>query len=132
MDLSTSKYGRLKYTIKLADLVALGASLTGDIPLDSLPPGAVIQTVLIKASTAVVGVATGTAQLKFNGNLIGTAIDVKTVTGNAQILPIAAADVGSLTAANPLVATLTATTNNWNVATAGQIDVVINYHTLGV
>src|SRR2546430_17681307 len=52
---------------------SLGAVLAGDVALDSLPPGAVIQSLLAKASTAVAGgaIATAVIQLKLNGTLIG-------------------------------------------------------------
>ncbi len=131
MDLSTSRYGRLKYTIKLADIVALGAVLAGDIPLDNLPPGSVIHSYSIKASTAVAGpsIATAVAQLKMAANAIGGGtVNVFNTTG-APLLNTVLTGL-SMTAANALALTLTLTGANANVATAGQIDVVINYHVL--
>lgn len=132
MDLSTTKYGRLKYTVKLADIVALGAALTGDVALDNLPPAAVITRILIKASTAISGgsIATAVAQLKLNGTLIGGGtVNVFNTTGAIQLNTT---NPASLTAANALAVTLTTTVGNLNAATAGQVDVVIDYSTLGL
>jgi hypothetical protein len=132
MDLSTTKYGHLKYTVKLADIVALGANLSGDVALDSLPPGTVIHTILVKASTAISGgtIATAVAQLKLNGTLIGGGtVNVFNTTGAIQLNTT---NPASLTAANALAVTLTTTVGNLNAATAGQVDIVINYHTLGL
>ena len=132
MDVSTTKYGRTKYTIKLSDITAIGAALSGDIALDSLPPSSVIQSLEIKASTAVAGgaIATAVLQLKLNGTLIGGGtVNVFTTAGAIQLNTT---NPASLTAANALAATLTLTGANANAATAGQIDVVINYHTLAV
>jgi NADPH-dependent curcumin reductase CurA len=129
MDQSTSSYGRHKYTVKLADLTALGAALTGDITLDSLPPATYIHTVLIKATTAMVGVTAATAQLKLNGTLIGATCSVSATTGALQINTT---NPASLTAVNALVVGMVCTTTNWSTLTAGQFDVIINYHTLAV
>jgi hypothetical protein len=139
MDLSVSKYGHLKYTVKLADIVALGASLTGDVTLDTLPPGSVITAGMIHASTVVAGgtIATATAQLKINGNLIGpAAANVFTGAGAENTAGLFLAAVGTqigvslLGTAPVLKLALTTTTGNLNAATQGQIDVVINYMVL--
>ena len=131
MDLSTTRYGHLKYTIKLADIVALGANTSGDITTDTLPAGSVITSYLVKASTAVAGGSLSAATLKpkMNATAVGTAVNVFTTTG-AIILPTDAKE--SLTAAIPLKWTLALTGDNANAATAGQIDVVVNYHVLGL
>jgi len=138
MDLSTSKYGHLKYTVKLADIVGLGAALTGDITLDTLPPGVLIVGQYIKASTTVSGgaIATATARLKLNSTAIGTAaVNVFTGAGNdpanAVDVTVSGTAAGSLsTSANVLKLTLTTTTGNLNAATQGQIDVIVNYTVL--
>ena len=131
MDLATTRYGHLKYTIKLADIVALGAATAGDVTIDTLPPGSVITSYLIKASTAVSGgsISAITAKPKMNATAVGSTVNCFTTAG-AIILPTDAKE--SLTAAIPLKITLTTTSDNLNAATAGQIDVVINYHVLAI
>lgn len=140
MTQSTSKYGHLKYTVTLADIVALGAALTGDITLDTLPPGAVIHGASIHASTPVSGgtIATATAQLKMNSTLIGpAAANVFTGSGVENTAGLFLAAVGTqigvanLGTNNTLKLTLTTTTGNLNAATAGQIDVIVTYSVLG-
>lgn len=120
---SVSKYGHLKYTVSLADLVAAGAVLTFDFPLDSLPPGVVVYSSTVKASTALLGAATSVAQPKLGGSLIGASTDVKTTTGGVNNTVAA----GSLAAANALALTVTNTTNNLSALTAGSIDLILNY-----
>jgi hypothetical protein len=140
MTLSTSKYGHLKYTVLLADIVALGAALTGDIVLDTLPPGAVIHGASIHASTTVSGgtIATATAQLKLNTTLLGpAAANVFTGAGAENTAGLFLAAVGTqigvsnLGSANTLKLTLTTTVGNLNAATQGQIDVIVTYSVLG-
>ena len=126
MTTTISKYGRTKYTLSLADLVAGGAVLTFDFPLDILPPGVVIYSSMVKASTALVGAATSVAQPKLVTTLFGTSTDVKTTTG--AINNTAAS--GSLATTNALLLTVTNTTNNLSVLTAGSIDLIINYTSL--
>jgi hypothetical protein len=126
MTTSTSKYGRTKYTVSLSDLVAAGAVLTFDFPLDSLPPGAVVYSTMVKASTALLGAATSVAQPKLGGTLIGASTDVKATTGGINNTVA----VGSLTAASALALTVTNTTNNLSALTAGSIDLIINYTSL--
>jgi hypothetical protein len=131
MDLSTTKYGRLKYTIKLADIVALGAATSGDITLDTLPPGAVITRYFIKPSTSIAGgtISAVTARPKLNTTAIGAG------TTNAFTTTGAIDTTGgkdSLTGNNVLKLTLVSTGDNLNAATAGQIDVVIDYSVLGL
>ena len=124
--ISTSRYGHLKYSISAAELVALGATTTFDFPLDSLPPGAVIYSTMIKSAGVINAGTTGTAQFKFNGTLIGAAVDIKTITGlvNNTIAN------GSLSAANPLVMTVTTTNAFSTLTTGGPIEGVLNYSVL--
>jgi hypothetical protein len=140
MTLSTSKYGHLKYTLVLADIVGLGAALTGDITLDTLPPGAIIKAASIHASTVVAGgtIATATAQLKINSTLLGpAAANVFTGAGAENTAGLWQAAVGTmigvsnLGTANTLKVTLTTTTGNLNAATTGQIDIIVDYSVLG-
>lgn len=140
MTLSTSKYGHLKYTVQLADIVGLGAALTGDLTLDTLPPGALIRAASIHASTVVAGgtIATATAQLKVNSTLIGpAAANVFTGAGAENTAGLFQAAVGTgigvynLATNNTLKLTLTTTTGNLNAATTGQIDVIVDYVVLG-
>lgn len=140
MTVSTTKYGHLKYTVVLADIVALGAALTGDITLDTLPPGAVIRGYLIKSSAALTGgaIASATAQLKLNSTAVGAAAQsVFTVGAEVGALVnslTSGAQAGSptISSANVLKLTLTTTTGNLNAATSGQIDVVIDYSVLAL
>jgi hypothetical protein len=139
MTLSTSKYGHLKYTVVLADIVGLGAALTGDITLDTLPPGAFVKAAAIKATAALTGgsIATATAQLKINSTLLGpAATSVFTVAAEPAAALFQAAvgtmiGVSNLSSANTLKLTLTTTVGNLNAATSGQIDVVVDYSVLG-
>src|SRR5258708_942741 len=116
MNLSTSKYGHLKYTVTLADIVGLGAALTGDLTLDTLPPGSYIKAASIHASTVVAGgtIATATAQLKINSTLLGpAAANVFTGAGAENTAGLFQAAVGTmigvynLGTANTLKLTLT-------------------------
>jgi hypothetical protein len=132
---TTSKYGRQKYTIQLADIVNLGAALTGDVTLDTLPPGAVLKAVLIKASVAIAGgtIATATAQPKFAGTLVGSTTNVFAVAAEpANALQTLAGTVGTISSTNALAVTLTTTVGNLNAATAGQIDVEVDYSVLTI
>ena len=131
MNLSTTKYGHLKYTIVLADITSLGANTSGDLTLDTLPPGVVITSYFLKASTAVAGgsISAATARPKLNSTAIGGGTtNVFTTTGAIDTT----GGTQSLTASNVLKLTLTTTSDNLNAATAGQIDLVINYHVLGL
>lgn len=140
MTLSTTKYGHLKYTVVLSDIVALGAALTGDITLDTLPPGAALRGYLIKSSAALTGgaIATATAQLKLNSQLVGAAAQsVFTVGAEVGALVTnltngAQAGSPTISSANVLKVTLTTTTGNLNAATSGQIDIVVDYSALGL
>ena len=140
MDISTSKYGHLKYTVKLADLLALGASLTGDITLDTLPPGTVIHAGSIHASTVVAGgsISAATAQLKLNTTLLGpAAANVFTGAGAENTAGLFLAAVGTqigvsnLGSNSTLKLAMTTVTAFLNTATQGQIDVVVTYSVLG-
>ena len=139
MTISTSKYGHLKYTVVLADIVALGAALTGDITLDTLPPGTAIRGYLIKSSAALTGgaIASATAQLKLNATLVGAAAQsvftVAAETG-ALVTNVTQAQNGTpnISSANVLKTTLTTTTGNLNAATSGQIDHIVDYSALGL
>ena len=125
MDLSVSKYAHLKYTVKLTDVNTV-AGLTTDVPLDTLPPGAVIQNHMIKASTAFSGGGTTaqTARLKLNGVAIGAGTtSIANTTGAIDTTQAA----GQLAGTNALVLTVTVATANLNTLTAGQVDVIINY-----
>lgn len=137
MTLSTSKYGHLKYTVVLADIIGLGAALTGDITLDTLPPGTNIRAYLVKASTAIAGgtIATAVAQPKLNSSLLGPGTtNVFAVAAEpANALVVAPTNgVGNISSNNTLKLTLTTTVGNLNAATAGQIDVIADYAVLGL
>ena len=128
MDLSVSKYSHLKYTVKLTDFNTVNA-LTVDVPLDTLPPGAVIMNHMIKASTALSGGGTTaqTGRLKLNGSLIGAGTtSLANTTGAIDVTQAA----GQLAGTNALALTLTVATANLNTVTAGQVDVIINYAVL--
>lgn len=140
MTLKTSKYGHNVYTVQLADIVGLGAALTGDITLDTLPPGSVVRAASIHATTVVAGgaIATATAQLKINSTLLGpAAANVFTGAGVENTAGLFMAAVGTqigvanLGTANTLKLTLTTTVGNLNAATTGQIEVIVDYSVLG-
>lgn len=137
MNLSTSRYGHQKYTVVLADIVGLGAALTGDITLDTLPPGTVIKGYTVKASTAIAGgtIATATAQPKLNSALLGpgtTNVFAVAAEPTNALVTNPANGVGNLSSTNTLKLTLTTTTGNLNAATQGQIDVIVDYGTLAL
>jgi hypothetical protein len=127
MAFSTSKYGHGKYTISAADLIAQGAATTFDFPLESLPPGTVVYSYLLKANTAVAGAGTAVARPKLNAVAIGAGTTNVAVTTGAIDNTIA---TGSLAAANPLVLTVT-TGTAMSGTTAGSIDLILNYAVLG-
>jgi hypothetical protein len=128
MKQSVTKYGHLRYTVELADIVALGANLTGTITLDSLPAGAFILAYTLKASTAVAGLTTIVGRPKLNGTLLGSGTTNLANTTGALVFNTV--NPASLSAANALAVDLTATVNNLNTATAGQFDLVITYGVL--
>jgi hypothetical protein len=133
MDLGTSPYGRAKYSVKVADLVAAGAVLTFDFTLDTLPAGAILTAYLVKAPVAVAGpsIATAVAQLKLNATALGSTTNVFAVAAEPANAMSATAAMGNISSANVLKLTVTVTGANLNVANAGQIDVIVDYKVLG-
>ena len=130
---STGKYGHLKYTVQLADIVALGASLTGTITLDTLPAGAIVRGAYVKATAALTGgtIATAVAQVVLNAATFGSTTSVFTVAAEpTNVLQGNAGLAGTVSSANTLGLALTTTVGNLNAATSGQIDVVIDYSVL--
>ena len=133
MTLSTSKYGHLRYLVALADIVALGGATSGDITLDTLPPGVILHAARVKALAAVAGggITAATAQIKLNSTTLGSATSVFTVaTDPANAIQTGAAIGGTADSNNTLKLAMTSTTSNLNAATTGQIEVTVTYSVL--
>lgn len=125
-----------KYTINLADIVALGAFTTGTINLDTLPAGAVVQAWRIKHSQAVAGpsISAATAQVVTPNNSFGAAFDVFQAVSTTALQT--GSNAATITPAENFAATtnlqlaLTSTGANLSVATAGKINVWVKYTVL--
>lgn len=130
MDVSVSKYGHLKYTLKLADFTALGAVTSGDITLDNLPPGALIIGFAIKPPAIFAGpsLSAATIGLKLNSTAKGTPVSVFT-NANGTLDVLVAAD-GLITTPTVLKAAVALTGANANALTAAQVDIIVNYTVL--
>jgi hypothetical protein len=123
-----------KYNIDLATMQQIGAVAQGNIQLDILPPGEIMQLVRIKHSASVAGggITACTAQVTDNINAaFGTAFDVfqapsPTALATAQL---AAANVGNFATPTPIFLTLIATTgtNLFAGLTSGAISVWLRY-----
>jgi hypothetical protein len=123
-----------KFTVVLADIVALGAFTTGDVILCKMPSRAFIQYAFIKHSTAIVGpsISACTVQLQTaTGNRSAT-LDVFAAVSNTLYevaIPITQAAVKETTlgVVVPVYLHFVATGANLSVATAGQVDVILAY-----
>lgn len=132
----SNAYGTgMLYKITTADIVALGAFAAGNIVLDNLPPGAVVTYGRIKHSQCVSGgsVSAATVRVATANNSFGVgAFNVYTtnaVSNTALQLfgPVTVTPVGeNFAAVTPIYVTF-ATTGNLNTATAGAIDVWLQY-----
>jgi hypothetical protein len=124
-----------KYTVKLADIVALGAFTSGDVTLTNLPANSVVLFSLVKHSTAVAGpsISAATAQLITGNNSFGTAFNVfQAVSTSArdQFINVTATSKENFAVVTPLMLHLTSTGANLSAVTAGQIDVTVIYEVL--
>ena len=127
-----------KFSVKLAVIVALGAFLTGDVFLMSLPPRSFLSASYVKHSVAVAGpsISACSAQLATaTGNRSATAFDVfQAVSATAYDvgipITVAATKEASFVANAPLFLHLIAVGANLSVATAGQIEVGVEVTTL--
>ncbi len=130
MDITVSKYGHLKYTLKLADFVALGAVTSGDITLDNLPPGVLVTGWSIKppAIFAAPSLSAATVGIKLNTTAKGTPVSVFT-NANGTIDTTVAAD-GLVTSPTVLKAAVALTGANASALTAAQVDIIVNYTVL--
>jgi hypothetical protein len=123
-----------KFTVTLADIVALGAFTTGDVILCKMPSGAYITHTRVKHSTAVAGpsISACTAQVQTATGNRGGAQNVFTAPGNTTadydlFLNVTATAEEALGSTVPVYLHFIATGANLSVATAGQIDVVVGY-----
>jgi hypothetical protein len=125
-----------KFTVTLADIVALGAFLTGDVILCKLPARSFITHTFTKHSTAVAGpsISACSAQVQTATGNRGGVLDVfAAVSGTAYDVFLnvtATAKEAAITGTTPVFLHLIAVGANLSVATAGQIDVVIGYRVL--
>jgi hypothetical protein len=122
------------YNITLADIQGLGANLTGNLQLDNLPAGEVIQYVRIKHSVSVAGtgITACTAQVADSINAaFGTAFDVFQAVSNAatalSTVQLTTGNIGNFAAVTPIYLQLSATGGNLSAATAGAITVWVRY-----
>ena len=125
-----------KFTVTLADIVALGAFTSGDVILIKIPARAYITHTFTKHSTAVAGpsISACTALVQTaNGTRGAGTLDVFAAPGAAGydlfVNPTATLKE-SVVAVTPVFLHIVATGANLSVATAGQIDVVIGYRVL--
>jgi hypothetical protein len=121
-----------KYNIALTDIQGLGAVLQGNLQLDILPPGEIMQIVRIKHSQSVAGpgITACTAQVTDNINAaFGAAFDVFQPVSNTALatVQLATANVGNFAVPTPVYLTLIAAGANLGLATAGAISVWLRY-----
>jgi hypothetical protein len=133
-----------KYNILLSDIAGLGAVLQGNLLIDTLPAGSVIQYIRIKHTTSVAGpaITACTAQVATSNVAYGTAFDVFQAVSNTafatvvtpsvaspfQILGVASPPVENFATTTPLYLVLVTTGANLSVATAGAISVWVRYY----
>ena len=133
-----------KYNIALSDITGLGAVTQGNLLIDTLPAGSVIQYVRIKHTTSVAGpsISACTAQVATSNVAYGAAFDVfqavsstafatvvtPSVASPFQILGVASPPVENFATTTPLYLVLIATGANLGVATAGAISVWVRYY----
>lgn len=121
----------LFYTVKLADLVGLGAFVTGDVKLFTLPAHAVMGPTLVRPTTAVTGVTTCTGQIKAitSTHTYGTAFNLKTAVSTTNVdLDDELQNEG---AGGDVYFHVITTVDNLSATTAGEIDIYIDYTVRG-
>jgi hypothetical protein len=126
--LASGSFPSKKYRVELADLVGLGAFTSGDIILESLPPGACVTRTLVKPLTAVTGVGTAVGYVKTSGSDYGTtSFNLKTAVSATRFdLATATAAIVSMTAATNLLFHVVVDTT-CDAITAGQVDIWVDY-----
>lgn len=123
----TSNFSPL-YRITLADIKGLGAVLSGDIKLDSIPDGAIITRTFVKAVTPVAGVATCVGYVKTaNHNYGTTTFDLKAAVADTNSDLYVTPQKESYSANTDVLFHMITTTDNLSAATAGEVDVYFSY-----
>lgn len=113
-----------RFIVKAADVVALGANLTGDILLANLPGGTRVRNATIHIVTPFAGATTLTAAVGVTGPGyvdIVAASDIKAVAGTDY----AQAASPLLAAASDVKAHFIATVENLDDVTAGEMVIVL-------
>ena len=123
-----------KYSITLADLVALGAATSGTITLEAaLPAGSVITNTLVKPTTALAGPSLSAATARVTTTsptkTFGTAYDVFQAVGDTVHSYDGASQFTGIAATPALLLSMTSTGANFSALTAGAIDVYFEYET---
>ncbi len=115
----------LTYDITLADIKALGAFVTGDITLFSLPAGSLIVRTVVTPVTAVTGLTTCVGYVKTtNHNYGSVTFDLKgAVTATNRDLYA----TEQIETATPVLFHMISTVDNLSAATAGEVQVVVEY-----
>lgn len=120
-----------KYNVALADITLAGGVLQGNLLLDTLPPGALMQYVRIKHSQACAGpsVTAVTAQVGDGTNSWGSAFDIFQAPSNTALstAQLTASNIGPFAANWPIYLTLIATGGNLGVLTAGALAVWLRW-----
>lgn len=131
--LVTGAFPSKKYRVELADLTGLGAFTSGDLILESLPPGACILRTLVKPLTAFTGVGTAVGYVKTSGSDYGTtSFNLKTAVSATRFdLATATAAIVSMDAATNLLFHVIVDTT-CDAITAGQVDIWVDYTTFSV
>lgn len=126
--LVTGVFPSNKRRVELADLVGLGAFTSGDLILESLPPGACMLRTLVKPLTAVTGVGTAVGYVKTSGQDYGTTTyNLKTAPSATRIdLDTAHSGIVSMDAATNLLFHVVVDTT-CDAITAGQVDIWYDY-----
>lgn len=125
---------RKEWTIGLADLIALGAFVTGDVILMDLPAGAVVTYARIKHTEAVTGTgpfAVVTARITTANNNYGSGtLDVfaapSNTAGTGLITDVTGA-AENFAAVTPIYVHFVVTTYNLSAALTGEIKVWLDY-----
>jgi hypothetical protein len=110
-------------------VINLTAGLTQNLSLITLPANSYISATRVKTNVAFAGTTTLTATLGTTGTptlYISATYNLQTAPGAANFAPASSAGNGvgcDTTAATALVLALTATVNNLNLITAGNVDV---------
>lgn len=113
------------YNITLADIKALGAFVTGDITLFSLPAGAIVHRTVVTPVIAVTGLTTCVGYVKTTNHNYGSAtFDLKAAVSATNRDLYATEQIETAT---PVLFHMISTVDNLSAATAGQFYVTVDY-----